>query len=146
MGESDSSTILVVWGFMAVVCGFVSSAIWKGKGGSGGSGFLIGFILGVLGLIYVIAAKPDAAQSTFPQCPFCAEMVNPEAIVCKHCGRDLPTRPCPACSRSIQRTVGICPHCKTASDAWVLHEGHWWRVDESGASLWLTDAGEWIRA
>ena len=26
------------------------------------------------------------------RCPFCAEDIKPEAVVCKHCGRDLPAK------------------------------------------------------
>ena len=30
-------------------------------------------------------------SSDIKQCPFCAEDIKKAAIVCKHCGRDLPT-------------------------------------------------------
>ena len=33
---------------------------------------------------------------TVRQCPSCAEMVKREAIVCRHCGRDLPVLACVA--------------------------------------------------
>lgn len=35
------------------------------------------------------------APSQEKQCPFCAEVVKKEAIVCKHCGRDLVAKPPP---------------------------------------------------
>jgi hypothetical protein len=47
--------MIVLW---VGVFGAVSGAIWQSKGGSYGSGFLIGALLGVLGLIFVAAATP----------------------------------------------------------------------------------------
>jgi zinc-ribbon domain len=31
----------------------------------------------------------EAIRSGLRRCPFCAEFIRPEAIVCKHCGRDI---------------------------------------------------------
>lgn len=41
-----------------VLFGAVASGIWSSKGGSAGAGFALGFFLGLLGLIYMAAAKP----------------------------------------------------------------------------------------
>src|SRR5437588_7539425 len=50
--------LLVAWIIWVVLFGTVSALIWQSKGGRLGRGFLWGGLLGILGLIYVVAAKP----------------------------------------------------------------------------------------
>jgi hypothetical protein len=80
-----------------------------------GTGFLLGLILGPLGLLFALIIRsgeskkeeqrrheeqinalanlkaPEATAQTQPQreCPFCAETILAKAKVCKHCGRDV---------------------------------------------------------
>lgn len=60
---------------------------------------LIAFLFGIIGLFLTIplhlvyaAAKGPKKKRTGPQkqCSYCKELVLKKAIVCKHCGRDLP--------------------------------------------------------
>jgi len=51
---------------------------------------VIGAFITLCGLLMVIFGKrtqPQAVDTT--KCPFCAELINPEAIKCKHCGSDV---------------------------------------------------------
>ena len=36
-----------------------------------------------------VAQIADTAQGRTRECPFCAEMIKPQAKVCRHCGNDV---------------------------------------------------------
>lgn len=71
-----------------VLCAFVGWAIGAEKGRAL-DGFFWGLIFGVVGIIIAAVMKPASYFEDTRTCPHCAEQVKPEALVCKHCGRDL---------------------------------------------------------
>ena len=86
-------------------CGLLAAYIAGAKQRTAAWAFL-GFLLGPLGVI-IVALLPELAppedavrygtneagesvQISGPRaCPFCAETIQPAAVVCKHCGRDV---------------------------------------------------------
>jgi hypothetical protein len=59
-------------------------------------GAAIGVVFAIAGLLCFIfgivrASRSKALVGNTRKCPFCAEMVKPEAKVCRYCSRDLPT-------------------------------------------------------
>ena len=90
---------MIIWIilFINVVCGMIAAAIYHDKGGEALTGFMAGLILGIFGIILV--ALPKADQKELDRravewgqkrlCPFCKELIQPDAIVCPHCRSDL---------------------------------------------------------
>jgi hypothetical protein len=81
--------LFVFW----LLCGVVAAVVVSSKGGSGFVGFLVGALLGPLGIIIAFFMGNDKgleeknlASGTKKKCPKCAELVLSEAMVCKHCG------------------------------------------------------------
>jgi hypothetical protein len=95
--------LVVVVAFIgALFCGYAWMTIWARKGGRPGKGFLIGGLLGVLGVFILAAATPRQAEidsaawsAGLVRCPHCAEFISHQARVCRYCQREV-AAPAPA--------------------------------------------------
>jgi len=79
---------------LIIICllfGIATSLVTQTKGRSGCGGFLLGCVLGPIGLIIALVMPREAPAKPTDErpCPYCAEMVKKSAIKCRHCGSEI---------------------------------------------------------
>lgn len=89
LGYLGSYTIALV--LYVIIFGLVGWGIGERKGRAG-AGFVFGALLGPIGWVVVLLGpdlKVEQESTRLRKCPYCAELVQPDAKLCKHCGQDI---------------------------------------------------------
>jgi hypothetical protein len=79
-------TPVILW----LLCGLVAAVTASQKGRSGLGWFIIGVLLGPLGLVIFFLPQPGAKTAIDPTCPRCALRNRADALFCQQCGQRLP--------------------------------------------------------
>ena len=100
--HGDNAVFFVLgFGCWIIFC-CVAGAIANNKGNSVGAAVLISMLLSpLIGIVVALVQKPTQAaidkerlqSGSSKKCPFCAELIKKEAVVCRYCGREIPPLP-----------------------------------------------------
>ena len=63
------------------------------RGFSTVGGLVGGLVLGPFAFLMFFVSGIVSADEQLRKCPFCAEWIRPDAKFCKHCRKDVPSRP-----------------------------------------------------
>lgn len=131
---------------IALCCGIASAMIASSKGRNAAGWFFLGLILGPFGLVFALIVGKEGPSNEERRCPYCAEFIKKGAIVCKHCGRDMPEDDSPQeweiippWHKDEKPSIKICPQCKSRCEIYKIQcPSCGWKPNIKH------DMGEWI--
>jgi uncharacterized membrane protein YeaQ/YmgE (transglycosylase-associated protein family) len=84
MNQGEQAFITLTVGLVTwLIFGVVASMIGAKKG-AGCSGFILGVLLGPIGIVIALVMKGNRKA-----CPYCKELINVAATVCSKCQKDV---------------------------------------------------------
>ena len=81
--------MFLTWAIFGALIGYLAA---QKRGFSTVGGVVGGLLLGPLALLLFLVDGIASRSEKQKKCPFCAEWVKPDAITCKHCGKDISPR------------------------------------------------------
>lgn len=109
---------------LVLLLGLIPAAIAQGKGRSFMAWWIYGSLLFIIALPHALIMKRDEAaiarRDGLRKCPHCAELIQLDAKVCKHCGRDVPpeeARKCAGCGEPLGHLAERCAECGKTIEA-----------------------------
>lgn len=129
--------------FFIWLAGSIVAAVIADKKGRSPVGFffLAALLSPLIGIIAALVASPDTkvverklmASRQGKRCPFCAEIIKPEALICRFCGKEQPEKEAAVAAEDAAPNGSWTPEDPDA--AWIKEK----KTKDSGITTW-----EWV--